>query len=560
MKKNLPLTVADLDLPLSRATPIGPRKPPKPPEANASPNAQTPSRAPSSTSAAPQTAPAGGFGGDSPFVWPQINPLGDGTSLPEFDPAWFSPPALREMVVSTAASLEVPIELAALTALGFLAGVVTYGTDGATIRVRNDWNETTNLYTIVALPSGSRKSATYDRFCAPIQAHEHLLEDRAKTEVSEALSKRRADEKHLAALEAKSGADPKHDGERQTLAHKLATEPVPTMPKLLADDVTAERLTCILSEQGGRIILASPEPDIIGLMQGRYTDHGAANLAPFLKGHTGEELRVDRMKGGTIRVPRALLSVVLCAQPDSLSELIADRKLQNRGLVNRFLIAVPRSNLGHRTGKGPAIPTAVSDAYAQMIHGVLGHGSGTYDPFKPPRVVTFTADALAALESFAREVEPMLAEGAALGDLPGWASKLPGAVARIAAVLALAANILTDEVEARFVEQAIHIGRFLQAHALAAYGAAGIDPDQKRAKRILKHIEGKRLTGFKKRDLHQNLKGGSHQLIRKAEDLDAALDLLEVNGYILRDDGERRSYTVNPALWGDPKPPTPPHP
>lgn len=66
MTKHRPLTVEELDLPLKRATPIGPRKPPKPPEATRHPST---THTPDPASSIPQTAPAGGFGGDSPSVW-----------------------------------------------------------------------------------------------------------------------------------------------------------------------------------------------------------------------------------------------------------------------------------------------------------------------------------------------------------------------------------------------------------------------------------------------------------------------------------------------------------
>ena len=66
------------------------------------------------------------------------------------------------------------------------------------------------------------------------------------------------------------------------------------MPRLLASgDVTPEKLVGLLAEQGGRIALMSPEGEAFGLMAGLYGN--APNFEVFLKAHSGDTIRVDRV-------------------------------------------------------------------------------------------------------------------------------------------------------------------------------------------------------------------------------------------------------------------------
>ena len=68
---------------------------------------------------------------------------------------------------------------------------------------------------------------------------------------------------------------------------------VPTMPRLLADNVTPEAAASLLAEQGGRLAVLSAEGGIFDILAGRYSG-GMPDLDVWLKGHAGDPLRVDR--------------------------------------------------------------------------------------------------------------------------------------------------------------------------------------------------------------------------------------------------------------------------
>jgi hypothetical protein len=60
----------------------------------------------------------------------------------------------------------------------------------------------------------------------------------------------------------------------------------------VVDDVTAEALTSFLAEQGGRAAVISTEGGIFDIIAGRYSK--SPNMDIYLKGHSGDEVRVDR--------------------------------------------------------------------------------------------------------------------------------------------------------------------------------------------------------------------------------------------------------------------------
>jgi len=100
-----------------------------------------------------------------------------------------------------------------------------------------------------------------------------------------------------------------------SLATELSSEPVAALPKLLVDDATAEAVEMQLQAQGGRLITAGCEGGLFDVMAGRYSS-GVGNLDAFLKGHAGDDLRVDRVTRGSIFVPRCCLTLAYAVQPE----------------------------------------------------------------------------------------------------------------------------------------------------------------------------------------------------------------------------------------------------
>lgn len=95
-----------------------------------------------------------------------------------------------------------------------------------------------------------------------------------------------------------------------------------TSLRLYVDDVTTEKLTSVLVDNNGTAAVVSAESGIFDMLAGIYTKN--VNIDVFLKSHSGDDIRVDRIgrNSGTIFHPA--LIVLLALQPSVLSGMMSD--------------------------------------------------------------------------------------------------------------------------------------------------------------------------------------------------------------------------------------------
>jgi putative DNA primase/helicase len=188
----------------------------------------------------------------------------------------------------------------------------------------------------------------------------------------------------------------------------------------------------------------------------------------------------------------------------------------------RFLYAMPESNVGKRDVRQRwSIPHSVANEYERRIHELLD-GRGLVA--SAPRVIGMSEEALECWLGLAEEIERQQGERGALESIADWSSKLPGAAARIAALLALAEHgPTTDVVGADSAERAVRLCRLLIPHAQAAFGLLGADATDTDARAIVKwSIESRRLS-FSRRECQKAMEGRFRTLSR----LEKAVERLE---------------------------------
>ena len=122
---------------------------------------------------------------------------------------------------------------------------------------------------------------------------------------------------------------------------------MPPIPRLVADDVTPEAAASLLAEQGGRLAIISAEGGIFDIIAGRYSGN-VPNMDLWLKGHSGDPMKVDRKGRPPEYVRRPALTLGLMIQPAVLSAIAANRQFRGRGFLARILYAYPVSKVGHR--------------------------------------------------------------------------------------------------------------------------------------------------------------------------------------------------------------------
>lgn len=529
-----------------------------------------PARHGGASSTASETGPVEPWEAPVPF-----DAVGD---LPAF-PTDALPSAVADWVHAEATSTQTPEDLPGMIALAVLATAVAKKFRAT---IRSEWREPLCLYIEVTLPPGERKSAVFRDATAPLIEWEREAISRDAPRLREAaiaydIAEGRLKEAKGRAIKAKAADRLVATEEVRRLGEEMATLPRPVLPRLLADDVTPERLFGILAEQGGRLGILSPEGGIFDLLAGRYSD-GLPNLDAFLKAHAGDQLRVDRIGRPAEHLREPTLTVGLAVQPVVLEGLADKPGFRGRGLLARFLYSIPRSKVGHRLVDPPPVPTEVAAAYAATVQALLNLPATRGEDGEIVSVdLSFSPEALQALLRFSAELEPRLGEG---GDLEGardWAAKLPGAVARIAGVLALADGVICGDcgncgnptaypgadlggisgncgnsgnpsggpapVTREAVERAILLGHHLIPHALSAFGIMGTKKEVEDAKYLLRWILKTNSERFTKREAWQGTRGR----FEKAEDLDLPLHELEARGYIRQEPVEGQPGRGRPA-------------
>jgi hypothetical protein len=408
------------------------------------------------------------------------------------------------------------------------------------------------LYVAVLLEPGNRKSAVFSDATRPLCELEAELIEAARPRVARAQSDRRQAETRLKKLEkiAAEKGDEEARHEAGNLAEALAMQFEPVLPRLIVDDATCEKLGMILAEQGGRIASMSPEGGVFDLMAGLYSKNGIPQFGVYLMGHSGDNLKSDRVSRSSVYVERPALTCAYAMQPQVIMGLAANAAFRGRGLLARFLYAAPQSWIGRRLIAPPPVPDAVRDAYHETVKAMA-------DIQEEKITLNLTADAAARLESWEAEIEAMLADGGQMEIMRDWGGKLAGATLRLAAVLHCVEYGPTGAVNQPTLSAAIEIARYLVPHAEAvlnmmqAQEAAG-DED---ARYVLRWIKRHRRREFTKRDAQQQGK----RRFPAADDIDPALTELTRRGYIRLRPIEATSigrppsptYDVNPRVFAD---------
>ena len=402
--------------------------------------------------------------------WDDPAPV-DRPALPSF-PVSVLPEPLRAWVTATAEATQTPPDLAGLLSLAMCAGAVARRVE---IEAGRGYFEPLNLYAAVLLDPANRKSSVFRAATAPLRAIESELIEAAGPEIARAQSDRRMKEAELRRLESEAArGDLSARANALRLAEELAAEPAPLLPRLLMDDATAEAVEIQLAAQDGRLVVAGAEGGLFDTMAGRYSS-GVANLDCFLKGHAGDDLRVDRVGRGSVAVDRTCLTLCYAVQPAVIRGMASQKAFRGRGLIGRFIYAIPESPLGSRRIDPEPVPDHVADAYAATVRRLFEITEGDLGP----AALGLSPPAADAFKAWAAEVEAMLSPDGRLASMTDWGGKLVGLTARLAGVLHLIEADVIDPVavpiDRKTIEAAIELARWAVPHAEAAIGLMAAD-------------------------------------------------------------------------------------
>jgi hypothetical protein len=487
-------------------------------------------------------------------LWPALLSF-DVLNLPAF-PTHVLPGVLRQWVEAESHATQTPADLAGMLALAVCSACIARR---VIVRARDSWPyEPVNLFVAVLLEPGNRKSAVFNDAKRPLDEREAELIEAARPEVARAQSDRRQDEARLRKLEKlaaeKGDAEARH--EAGNLSADLAEQVEPALPRLLVDDVTAEKLGMMLAEQGGRIASMSPEGNVFDLMAGQYSKSGSPQFDVYLKGHSGDDLVTDRVSRKSVRVERPALTCAYAMQPAVIKGLAENVAFRGRGLLARFLYAAPRSWIGRREIAPAPVSDATRQAYRQTVRALAEVEGET--------ALQLTTDADVLLRDWETNIEAMLGDGGPMEIMRDWGAKLAGATLRLAAVLHCvehgAAGRIEGRIEGQTMAAAVEIARYLVLHAEAVLNmmSAKENSTDEDARYLLRWIQRHGRREFSKSEAQHHGK----RRFPKADAIDAALAELTRRGYLRPKPAETTgpgrppspSYEVNPAAFAKAKP------
>jgi hypothetical protein len=466
-------------------------------------------------------------------------------------PCW-----VGDMAQAVADSTQTPEGMATMLALAVLATCLQRQFEVAPYGDDDDYTEPLALWALVAMQSGSRKSAVINALAGPLLRWEKLERDRRRPEVARVGAARAVAKKRIEKL-VKDAANADNDEARQRLREEVSQEEqdMPAEiypPKLFTGDTTAETLQTLMVKQGERMAVLTDEAGIFLVMAGLYSG-GNASLDVFLQGHAGSPVRVDRADREAY-LERPALSFGLALQPGVLADVASGRRFRDSGLLARFLYAIPESNVGRRdVRRRVAIPEPVRLAYEAGIFGLL---EGR--PLVPgkPKVLPFTDPAREAWLVFAEEIEAGQGDGGKFEAILDWTSKLPGAAARVAGLLELAeVGLRADYISQAAVERAVNLCRLLIPHAHEAFGLLGADTVEADASAILRWAKANRFPSFKRSTCQKAMEGrfrSVDRLIKAAERL-AQRDILREFKETKRGAPPSVWYRINPKCFDKPE-------
>lgn len=495
----------------------------------------------------------------APDEWSEPIPLANG-NVPRF-PIEAIPEVARIFLQQLAEFTQTPADLAA--GMWMVATAICLQ-KRFVVQPARGWVEQLSLFFMGLMEPANRKSAVLSEIASPLRRWEAEELARMGPAIRAAKSSAEVRIKQRARLVDDAAKAP-HGNDREMLVRELqhldeeiAANPIPVEPRLLADDITPENLATKMAQNNGRMGVLTAEGDLSDIMGGRYS--AGPNLGIFLKGHSGDEVRVDRGNRPSELIQSPALSLGFCFQSEVLRGLMEQKQFRGRGMLGRYLYSIPESTLGRRKINPAEVDAEVRSGYESLMRSLLSIQTPQDEQGEwIPRIINLSSPATEVFTEFRQRIESSLGEFGELGGISDWAGKLPGAVARIAGLFHVVEHChsggVPDSIHVSTMRSAIQIGEYFIGHATTAFAIMGRDESTAMAEHILRVIQKSGWKEFTRQQLHQVVR----RRVTIPDELDGPLRKLTDHGFVRevpqRKEGSGRKpsprYEVNPQIITD---------
>jgi len=443
--------------------------------------------------------------------WTQPDSLPADQEIPAF-PVTAMPPELAAYAFALAEDLQVPVDMVCVLILGAISTCI-----GGKIHVypKQGWPEILGIFAVVLMEPGSRKTAAFNRIVSPIKQFERERKERFRATNLELKNKRDVLEHRLKLLKAETAKDVDgHRDNEQVLERKISmvTNDLSALPKMKGEriystDITSETLATRMCEQDGRFSIMSSETSFFSISSGRYSDD--PNIENILSGHSGDSIIIDR-QGRSESTPSPCLTLVLTT-------------LIGRGLLDRFIYCVPKSNIDFRKTETFPTPKNLEHYYSNAL---LSIAQLYYD--LPEHCELHLAEAAKELFTSWRTANELKRRpNGAHSDFVGWSAKEDGLCMRIAALLQVAKqpHLRAVEIDELCLRGAIAICDHLALHAAKAMAMISLDSRYCLAIDILRWACANRAKEVSTRECARRFRANREQILQ-------SLSILEDHGYV----------------------------
>lgn len=436
------------------------------------------------------------------------------------------PELLAQYLPAVADHLQVPVDLVLADVLAVLSGC-TRGRFLVSVPELG-WTEHLSLYVAVFMKPGERKSPTLKLTSQPMHTFERELQNRTRAAVDLERERQSMLDERVKSLRSRVARNPNDMNLRAdfdaAVKERAECQQV-YLPRLLAQDITPERIGTLTYEQRGTLTLISAEGGLITTLSGRYAADGKSNLDLVNQAYSGESVMVDRQGRDAVRIDNPHLAILLAVQPAVLQEMKRNSDMTERGFLDRWLLVEPETRMGYRTLENGRLPDSLQARYSHKLHALLERATGLLDAddFQKMNV---EPEAWELFRYFYSRNEKRLRETGDLAQLSGWGSKLPGAVLRIAALLQLFDEPNSESVSGEAMQSALSLAEYLTSHVLHARGNS-LPRDAERALAIVADLPS---DTFTTRDVQR--KAGGQAWGKSADTVRTQLQLLRDLGYL----------------------------
>ena len=457
--------------------------------------------------------------------WEPATPLDVTPSAISF-PSDTLPEWITKHTKQTSQNIQTPEDLTNILALSALS-VATLGNTKIEYP-RQNWIQPLNLYTVTALPPSTGKSPAKSAIFAPLEEHE-------QTTIQQATENRLFYEQEKRIIEGrrKHNEDKaiRGNGQESQIAMseaakanlELARLKPPGAGQLILDDTTAEALGVALQNNNGSIAIISAEGGIFDKLAGLYSDNGATNIDLYLEAWSGGRYTVNRIKREPIHIPSANLAIATTIQPYTLTQIGANKTFAGRGLLARFLIAYPQSNIGYRDRlrQHKHNPQIVQD-YNNTLISIIIRNQQT------PTLLTLDGAPSETFAQWDQQLENQLRIGSTYEHLPEFIGKLRANTIRLAGLLHIAWQKQGTSIDQETIDRAIRIAEYFLDHTNHIAHQWAAREGYEHVFRIIDWIKTAHIQSFTVSELHKKFR----RQFPKIEDTVPTIELLADNNYI----------------------------